>query len=216
MKIIFCLPGKTFSNNFLQSWTSTVMWGVKSGIDFKYNIRQGSNIYHLRSACLGGNILQGKDQVPFQGQIDYDYIMWIDSDQTFQPEQIQQLISRDKDIVSGLYLMQDCKHFACVEEFDSNYFIKNGYFKFITPPDIKDKKDLIPVAYNGMGFMLIKKGVYEKIGYPWFEPISLTINDDIRDFCSEDASFCIRAAKKGFTVYADPTVVVAHEKMFLI
>ena len=24
------------------------------------------------------------------------------------------------------------------------------------------------VQYNGMGFMLIKKGVFEKVEYPWF------------------------------------------------
>ena len=216
MKIVFCLPGKTFSHNFLRSWTSTIDWCSKSGIQFKYHARQGSNIYHLRSTCLNGDILAGRNQVPFQGKVDYDYIMWIDSDQVFEPEQIQKLINHNTDIVSGLYLMEDCRNFACVENFDSAFFLKNGYFKFLTPPDIKNKTDLIPVSFNGMGFMLIKKGVFETVGYPWFEPVALNVNDDIRDFCSEDASFCIRATKQGFTVFVDPTVVVGHEKTYVI
>jgi hypothetical protein len=39
-------------------------------------------------------------------------------------------------------------------------------------PGKKDgKEDLIEVAYTGIGFMLIKKGVFERLEYPWFKPI---------------------------------------------
>ena len=33
--------------------------------------------------CLGADVLRGKDQKPFDGKLDYDFIMWIDSDQVF-------------------------------------------------------------------------------------------------------------------------------------
>jgi hypothetical protein len=29
--VVFCVPGRTFSNNFLQSWTETLSELVKSG-----------------------------------------------------------------------------------------------------------------------------------------------------------------------------------------
>ena len=42
-----------------------------------------SNVFFVRNMCLNGDVLMGIDQKPFQGKINYDYIMWIDSDQVF-------------------------------------------------------------------------------------------------------------------------------------
>ena len=34
---------------------------------------------------------------------DVDYILWVDSDMTFNPDDLKQLLADDKDIVTGLY-----------------------------------------------------------------------------------------------------------------
>ena len=62
-----------------------------------------------------------------------------------------------------------------------------------------------------MGFMLVKKGVFESLAYPWFRPLEKRIGD-MTDFTMEDVSFCLRAKEKGFKVYIDPQVRLGHEK----
>ena len=211
MKIIFCLPGNSFSNNFVQSWSETIFHLNKAGIEYLLSMKYSSNVYYVRSMCLGGSVLAGPNQLPFQGQVDYDYIMWIDSDQVWSPNHISMLLNRNVDIVGGLYQMQGGGQFTAVKEWDEAYFKQHGTFEFMKPADIDGITDLIEVSYNGFGFMLIKKGVFEAIGYPWFRP-EYQVIANLRDFASEDVSFCKIAQQKGFKVHVDPTVIVGHEK----
>jgi GT2 family glycosyltransferase len=166
--------------------------------------------------CLGADVLRGKNQKPFNDEIEYDYTMWIDSDQVFTPKDFEKLLNHNKDIVSGLYMMADMKHFACVKDWDVDYFRKHGTFKFLTPEDLKDKKNLIEVSYNGFGWMLIKKGVFENLEYPWFKGIDYDLGDGVVDFSSEDASFCKRVIENGYKVFVDPQVIVGHEKTVVL
>ena len=72
--------------------------------------------------CLGGNVLRGVDQKPFNGEVKYDFIMWIDSDQVFSVENFVNLLQHDADIMSGLYLMENNKEFATVEKMEQGIF----------------------------------------------------------------------------------------------
>ena len=94
----------------------------------KYHV----NRYFVCNSCLGGSSIGGKNQKPFQGRVDYDYLMWIDSDQVFEPWQFFNLLEKAKktntSILSGLYLMQGGEVFATVEDWDKEFFKKNGYF----------------------------------------------------------------------------------------
>jgi hypothetical protein len=164
---------------------------------------------------LGADVTRGPHQKPFDGKIDYDYIMWIDSDIIFNINQLLKLIKHDKDICSGLYLMEGGRNFACVKEWDEGFFKENGHFEFLSPDDIKDQKDLIKVNYVGMGWMLVKKGVFESINYPWFEPIRKKIGSYV-DFTMEDVAFCHKAIEKKYNIYIDPTVIVGHEKKIIL
>lgn len=178
--------------------------------------------------CLGADLMRGENQKPFDGKIDYTHIMWIDSDIVFSHAHFQVLLNHDKDIVSGLYMMENGRNeypvlkacgtlkdfgqqFATVKDWDEEYFKKNGSFKFLTAEDIKEQKDLIEVSYTGFGFMLIKKGVFESMTYPWFKPIEKRIGDMV-DYTMEDVAFCLRAKENGFQIFIDPTVRVGHEK----
>jgi hypothetical protein len=188
---------------------------IKKGYEVYFANRYTSNVYYVRSMCLGADVRRGVNQKPFDGKIDYDALMWIDSDILFTPQDFFKLLSHDKDIVSGLYLMENATQFPAVEKWDQKYFEKNGSFQFMTKEDIKKKKGLFEVSYNGFGFMLIKKGVFEKIPYPWFAPKMMKIGQ-CEDFPSEDVSFCLRAAEYGFKIWIDPTVLVKHEKLIPI
>jgi len=227
MKIILAIPGRTYSNKFLMSWSETLGQLWRRGIEFQVINKYSSVVYYARNMCLGGDNLRGKDQKPFQGQVDYDYMMWIDSDIVWNPEQFFKLVATlegypQLDIVSGLYRMEDQKHFATVVNWDLEFFKRSGTFKFMSVDDLKvyDKDTLIEVAYTGMGFMLVRKGVFEKVGYPWFKPIWEDIPLDngiiMTDFTSEDVGFCRTVIEKGMKIMVDPSIIVGHEKAMVL
>jgi GT2 family glycosyltransferase len=215
MTVVFCLPGNSFSGRFLECWTDVVSHCLKSGIRLILSRQQSCNIYYVRNMCLGADVLRGPGQKPFDGKIDYDYLMWIDSDNLFSAAQFQRLLEHKQDIVSGLYLMEDGTHFATVKDWDEEHFAKHGSFSFMTPKDVQAAQGLIEVAYTGMGFMLVKKGVFESLDYPWFRPIEKKIGGAC-DFTMEDVALCLRAREMGYRVMVDPGVRVGHEKRVVL
>ncbi len=217
MKIIFCLPGASYSGRFLQCWTNLLAELPKYKISYGLSQDYLCNIYHSRTKVLGASLDRGVDQKPFDGKVDYDYIMWIDSDMVFQPEQFFKLIDHDKDIASGMYMMQDNINYATVKRMDENFFAKNGYYRFLQREDIKRMKDKpFKVDYTGMGWMLVKYGVIEKLKYPWFYPRKKTYPNGWEEFVWDDVEFCHRVKEAGVGVWVDPTIIVGHEKTMIL
>ena len=217
MKIIFALPGNHFSNNFLLAWTELFNWCIKHNIEPIMVNRYTSNVYHVRNMCLGGDVTKGAKQKPFQGNIEYDYIMWIDSDMVFSVNDFIKLLNHKKDIVSGMYLMDGGKQFTTVIDWNEDYYKKNGKFHFLTPEDIKGKEELMSVDYTGFGWILVKKNVFESMEYPWFKPLWFQFGEAengslIKEFCSEDVGWCKTIKKLGYEIFVDPTIIVGHEK----
>jgi|TARA_R110000824_G_scaffold397623_1_gene600704 hypothetical protein len=200
MKVIFCVPGNTFSNRFVKCWTALQQELHEQNIEYELMCEYAPNIYYIRGMLLGGIYSKGPSQHPWDGEKDYDYIMWIDSDIVFEPKHFFKLLEYDKDIVSGLYLkkpqtdsMADIPtSFAC--------FVDDDFRNLMTH---EATGELIRVKANGMGWMLIKKGVFEKVEYPWFGMI---------DNHGEDISFQLRAKGVGFDTYVDTNIIVGHEK----
>jgi len=215
MKIVFCLPGPSFSGTFLSCWTELYESCLANGITPILSQKYNCNIYYVRTQCLGADTRRGANQKPFNGEIDYDYIMWIDSDIVFNFRKFIRLLNYKKDICSGLYLMQNGKQFACVKKWEEEFFRKNGHFEFLSPKDIQNEKSLIKVNYVGMGWMLVKRGVYESINYPWFEPIRKTFGG-VTEFTMEDVAFCHKAIEQGYDIHVDPKVIVGHEKTVIL
>ena len=167
MKVVLALPGRTFSGSFLMNWTQTVMTLNKRGYEIVVTNEYSSYVTYSRMKTLGIDVLRGADQVPFGGTLNYDVWLTIDSDIIFTPEQVIQLIedTRKYPVVSGLYRMQDRVHFATVQEWDVEYFKSYGSFEFMR--DLPADK-YVPVAYSGMGFFACRRGVIEKLKYPYF------------------------------------------------
>jgi hypothetical protein len=151
--------------------------------------------------------------------------MWLDTDINFTVEQVVSLFEsmqkkKHVDVLCGIYLTADGHHSTIVKDWDVNFFLKTGMFPFLTIPQLKEeaaksKDKLAKVFYAGMGFMMVRKGAFEKVTYPWFEPIMHEIEMS-RDFSSEDVSLCWKWAEKGVGIYIDPEIVVGHEKSIVI
>lgn len=215
IKIIFCLPGASYSGDFLSCWSELLVWCITNNIQPIISQQHDAVVYYVRNKCLGGDVTKGKNQKPYNGKVDYDYILWIDSDNIFTPEHLLKLLKHDLPIVSGVYLMKGGTHYATVQNWDEEFFKKNGYFQFLKPEDFKDSQKLVEVDYTGLGFFLVKKGVFESLEYPWFRPIFYEIGA-CYDFCSEDVGLCQTLKKKGYKIYIDPTVKVGHEKKVVL
>ena len=214
--VIFCIPGNTFSGNFLKAWTNLFVWCVNNNINPILSNHYDSNVYYARQKCLGPDATRGKNQKPYDGKVEYDYLMWIDSDMYFAPEQFKALLDMDKDIASGIYKMQTQSHYATVEKYSTEEYQENGTFTFLDDEILKDKPAIFPVEYTGFGWVLIKQGVIEKMEYPWFRPEWMKLGENIEEFTSEDVGFCINAIKKGFKIYVNQSIRIGHEKSLVI
>jgi hypothetical protein len=159
----------------------------------------------VRELCLGigpeALIRPTKKVLPFEGKIDYSHIMWIDSDVIFKPEDVVKLLSHDLDIVSGLCKISPNTYSLTVE----------GARGFVKEKDIVSE-NLIEAKSVGAAFLLVKRGVFERIERPWFQTTIIEENGEI-GFVGEDMYFCWKARKAGFKIFVDPTVKVNHLKL---
>lgn len=188
MRVVFCIPGNNFSNDFLMSWSSTLIELMNNNIEVVISNKYTSNIFFVRNMCLGANVMLGKSQKPFGGNLEYDYIFWIDSDVIFTSKDVLDVIQimendKTKNIVSGMYLMDNGIEYTTVDKgnFDFNAFVKNnGSFTFMDVGDVLLKRDeLFEVDYTGFGFICIRQGIFEKLEYPWFSPTFINIDVSI-------------------------------------
>jgi len=225
--VIIALPGREFSGNFLVSWTNAIIALLKANYEVVVVNRFSSYVTFSRMLCLGLDVLRGIEQKPFNGEIDYDVWVTIDSDIIFTPEQLFTLILSTiaHPVVSGFYRMADMKHVATVQVWDTSFYAHNGTFKFLTPEDIESYKSttgqtFMPVAYTGMGMFACRREVLDKLRYPYFDaPLFEITKEDgtvLRDICSEDVSFCRNIEAAGYTIMLHTGLRVGHEKMLVI
>ena len=227
-RVVIGLPGNKFSNNFLMCWTKLLDALWKSNYDVVVLSRYSSYVPFSRMQTLGLDVRRGPDQKPFGGQLDYDVWLTIDSDIVFTPEDVIEIIKNTEihPVVSGLYLMQNAQNFACISDWDEEFFKQNGTFQFLTPNDIETYKKetnqkFMEVVYNGMGLFACRKGVIESLKYPYFYRELQEIKDKdgtvlMRDMCSEDVAFCKNIKDAGYSIYVNTNVRVGHEKMFIV
>ncbi len=90
--IVFCLPGRGVSYNFLKSFVSLSFDLVQSGAAIQISQDYSSMVNFARCKCLGANVLRGPNQLPWDGKLNYDYQLWIDSDIVFNTEKFYQLV----------------------------------------------------------------------------------------------------------------------------
>jgi hypothetical protein len=194
----------------------------------------GSDVYTARNFCLaypdprwGPYPTKHKEYQPFNGKLKYDKILWIDSDISFSPKDVENIIAHDADIVSGCVKVDQfsfaLKYFGKMTNEKGQGFeyanevceVKLGAdgqpFDAFTPWEkTKNEDGLVEVDACGGAFMCVNAGVYEKMEFPWYRT---TIKDGIGQLSvTEDIGFCIRAKEQGLRIWADPMVRVVHDK----
>jgi hypothetical protein len=219
--IVFCLPGRGVSYTFLKNFVQLCFDLVQSGASIQISQDYSSMVNFARCKVLGANVLKGPDQLPWQGNLQYDYQLWIDSDIVFSVDAFWALFAMDKDIACGWYATEDGRTTSVAHWLDENDFKSNGGVMNHEMVDtIGNRKKPFTVDYTGFGWTLIKKGVFEhpEMKYPWFAPqMQVFDSGEVQDMCGEDVSFCLDARKKcGFEIWCHPQIRVGHEKTRVI
>ena len=209
--VVFCLPGSHYSGRFLVGFTQLLEDCRKVGMNYVISQDYSSMVNFARCKVAGADVKGGKHQKPFGGKVPYDYMMWIDSDIVFTSKDFFKLIDMKKDIASGWYT-QPGGSTPVVKKMEEGYFQSHGYFEFIHKDAMVKKTKAFEADYIGFGWVLIKKGVFETLPYPWFAPKRMSIGP-YEDMCSEDVAFCIDARHRGYSIWVDPTIKVGHEKI---
>lgn len=126
------------------------------------------------------------------------HLMFIDSDIAFPVDGISKLLSHDVDIVAGNYSMKQQPPATTIRMRENGKFIAYDFNKFP-----KDK--LFEVYGIGMGFMLIKMSVFDKLEKPFFH--FKRYEDHLM---GEDIYFAEKVNEAGMKILVDPTIKLAH------
>ena len=219
MKVIIGIPGDSFSQKFLLTWSKTLC-ELSKNYDISISPGKSSFVPFARMQTLGLNVLRGKDQKPFNGQ-HYDVFVSIDSDIVWDPSQLFELIESTKihPVVSGYYMMDDNKNFSVVEKWDTDYLKNFGTFKFLQIPDLENSPKFMDISYTGLGFFACRKEVLDSLTYPYFhcDLQTITGNDvEIVSMCGEDVAFCKNIKDSGYDIMLHTSLRVGHEKKMVL
>ena len=226
-KVVFCLPGRGVSYVYLKNFVQLCFDLVQCGASIQISQDYSSMVNFARCKCLGANVLRGPKQIPWDGKLEYDYQLWIDSDIVFNSEKFFQLIldanpeeGEERHIVAGWYCTEDGKTTSVAHWLEEDDFRNNGgVMNHETIESISKRRKPFTADYTGFGWLLIRKGVFEHEGlpYPWFAPkMQVFESGEVQDMCGEDVSFCLDAIAAGFEIWCDPRIRVGHEKTRVI
>jgi hypothetical protein len=158
-----------------------------------------------------------KEEYPLWDVSDEELAEMHKSDFNVRRERIRRLSIGVNPIVSGWYKTEDRKTTSCAHWLEADDFIKNGgVMNHETVESISKRIKPFSVDYIGGGWMMVAKGVFENMEYPWWGPQLQKFENGIQDFCGEDVSFCLDAKRLGMDIIVDPRIWVGHEKMSII
>jgi len=132
-------------------------------------------------------------------QHDFTHILFLDDDLAFKPDLLNRLLSHDKDIVTGLYLMRNYPHQPII--FDESY--ADGRCTYHFPTD--EESGLIEVVNCGFGCVLIKTEIFKNLEKPY-----VRLGELEKDHWCDDIGFFLRVREAGFKIHCDLDVMVGH------
>jgi hypothetical protein len=137
-------------------------------------------------------------------EVKSDYVLWIDSDMMFPPTVALRLLEHNKDVVACNY-MRRSKPLKTVAYTDLNDW--NSW----VPMELFD--ELVKVEGVGMGCMLMKLDVFDKIDKPYFE---FGYKEDTEDYYGEDFNLLEKIRKVGYEIFIDTqlSLMIKHVGLY--
>ena len=206
---VIATPGHSMKAEYVNSLIETIKWIQSENKTFTFLSRYSSFVPTARELTAIDSPGHNYDTNSIaSGKYTYDVIVWIDSDIEWTAEDFKNLVSSDKEVISGLY------------QLDWAGSVAVGYPNRIGTPTRVNKVEFllhdepIEVGGVGFGFVAMKSGVFESIPRPWFliGKVLWKEGEDLRVNLGEDYSWCERAKVAGYTIWVDPNIKVKHHK----
>jgi hypothetical protein len=136
--------------------------------------------------------------------MDYDRILWLETDMVFKPEDVLQLLEDDADVVSAVYPMSpELSDIAVAGNLPAQ--------RLVIPNLVRHASDLIEVDFCGLGMVAVRRGVFESLPYPWFHTLYSG-----SEYIGDDFGWCSDVKAKGFKIYVDRRVRAGHQKTVIV
>jgi len=154
------------------------------------HIPEGGKLYVFTS--MGTLIANQRQELVLEAmQAGCSHILFLDTDMRFPKDTLDRLMAHDEPIVAANYATRRMP--VKTVAFSSD----QGWDCVYTTPESEGLEEVHSV---GMGVMLIKREVFEKMELPWFH---LGYSMKTHSFSGEDIFFCRSARKHGFKVLID-------------
>lgn len=193
-KIHISIP--TLTDIKAETVASILAWSQKTHLEYTFGIQKNTYIHAARNKSIWDAVNQKAT-----------HLMFIDADMDFPNDGIERLLSRQLDIVGGLY-------FGRVRP-NPVVKVKHSKLNGLANPASVPETDLQEVLAVGTGFMLINMDVFKKLEPPFFfhaepeefglDPVPFPHNE-----LGEDVAFCLKARSAGFKVWVDTTIELGH------
>ena len=213
--------GETVSVQYMESLMKTHLYFAKSGIPvmniFLYNC---SLITKARNDIIS----------QFLNNTEFEYFIFIDSDISFEPEDILKLMNYDKELIGATYSkkalnwteIQRAIHHGLADSVGELITKTSEYTVYDEKKEQKKSDKLLEVRRLGTGFMLIKRGLLLKMK-KHFKNLIYKMDDNKSkgiaifesevkngEHLSEDYAFCERVIEIGGKVLIDPNIRLGH------
>ena len=228
--VVFCVTGKEYSPEFMKSWTEIVAYCLMN------NIKPILSINELNYFTSKMQLVQSNSEinVPFNDNIQYDYIIFMNSSCLVNSNIVKELIAHELDIVSCLtFNKNSLEQSNYLEKFDLNnsttasYSYDNmerpnqmlkEYKEYldsktdISDNDVKDEEPstLLKVDHVDFTVVCIKKGVFEKLPLPWFN-----FEQKTNDLTGE-VYFCNKCKAAGIDIHVDVKLRASSVKSVIL
>lgn len=120
-----------------------------------------------------------------------EWVLWLDSDMMFPPTTLLRLLAHNKDIVSCNYMKRSFP-------FKSVAFTDTNDWESWVP--IQSEDELVTVDAIGMGCVLMRTSIFQKLNKPYFE---YTYQPETKDWGGEDFTLFKKLNKVGHEVKVD-------------
>ena len=198
------------------------------------SVTNESLITRARNTCVS-EFLNAEDKP--------SHLMFIDSDIQFDPMSIKRMMEYDKDVVTGVYSKKDINWdyvYRLTNEHRQKKIKDNDLLfsssleynlNFKNPLHVTIDKGFVEVLDGATGFMLIKRGVFDRMkkAYPELQYktdqlingkkykskntwafFDTMIDPEAKRYLSEDYAFCRLWQKIGGKIYADISSPLTH------
>lgn len=208
--VAICIPSGGHPHwKFWDSIERMRFYSLKHGIDTDRKFKKSALVQHNRNLLIDEVLRLHKDAT---------HILFVDDDMVYPEDTIQKLLRAGKDICI-------CQGFHKFEPYTplTTVLSPDGV---LVPVHLNPESDgrILPVSSGGGGTMLIRKEVFEKVPFPWFqvqyekfENVPEQLRPLVKETCirdhiliGEDVWFFAQAQAAGYTVYCHFGLAIGH------